>query len=256
MAVCTEAESLFLVVRDDSGLAKLGKYMPRCTKKRDEYEWPAHIEYMVDLQPGKELWTQGAGTNHRENPAPYEKYYKFGWDIIYEMLLFREDGEPPAPGEGTLGMSDIRTGTYHGCITIPTGNEDIELEDIAELRIVRLNGEEVIVTLHTDVIGYKDNFNSEIRFTKTTGETMSSFGPNLAEGQALTRTRIMTSETCRVLPRARQPGPHLADNALGDCDIDLLGAEYSHIEFDLFRGFLVAIHETTETADRKGVSRG
>ncbi|RDW83606.1 uncharacterized protein DSM5745_03932 [Aspergillus mulundensis] len=278
MAVCTEAETLFLIFARGAarGLAKLAKWMPRSSRRRQgyeqAYEQPEHMQYMVDLQTGDGLWARSDGVYPRDHRTDYNRHFKFGWTTMYEVLA---NGEEDPAGQSTVEMFDIRTGEPRGTLTIPTGNDTINVENLPELRIVRLGGSEVLMTLHTDVIGYRGGYDSEIRFTRTNGSVMGSIGLNLANDprKPLTRARIMVPErrhgplAFAVLAYSFEPdtlgrkilamhtytideAANFLSELVEEVDLDALYADYSRIELDPFRGFMVGVLDEAGEPDR------
>ncbi|KAL4747136.1 hypothetical protein BDW72DRAFT_206733 [Aspergillus terricola var. indicus] len=148
MAVCSEAQTVFLIIRCPGHLAKLRKMLPNSTRLKALHDEPEHLDIMVDIHTGQELWS-APRRYARTDWERWREALKLGWKKIYRYGSTKRE----------LDVHDIRTGKK--LYSLPFAS-DVPFPALKDVRVVRLGGREIIMTLneHAD----DPQHDCEIRF--------------------------------------------------------------------------------------------
>ncbi|KAL4905049.1 hypothetical protein BDW74DRAFT_178057 [Aspergillus multicolor] len=144
MHVCSEAEAAFLLVRcSDEGFAKLGKLclLPRGSTSSQEFDRPEFREPVL-----------------------------FGWKNLHRGHVSEDEKQPCGP----LDVYDIRTGEHCGRIHDEAGYPQSRIGNFVDVRIVRLHGMEVVMTLCFNPKQAYPMDNTEVRFVMHDGSLIQS----------------------------------------------------------------------------------
>ncbi|RDW83594.1 uncharacterized protein DSM5745_03920 [Aspergillus mulundensis] len=153
MDVCAEIDALFILIQCPDHLAKLHKVLPKSSHIQARYDEPEHMEYMVDIQTGQEIWSR---------PKRYARHY---WDVCdFPFLIGYKRIYYYGPTGKDLEVDDLQTGRrLH---TLRAASE-VPFAQLPEVRVVRLHGREMLWT--TNFQG--DGITGEMRFIDgATGE--------------------------------------------------------------------------------------
>ncbi|KAL4899463.1 hypothetical protein BDW74DRAFT_183716 [Aspergillus multicolor] len=149
--VCAEAETLFLIVQCPEYIAKLRKVLPSSKRLQAKYEEPEHMEFMADIQTGKDLWSSSRRYNRTDwEQQGFSDAVVFGWEKIYRF----------ATNNDALHVHSIRTGEELYTLPFRVGGLD-------SIVVLRLDGREVLLTVRP---GYVDT-NAIVEIRLTDGET-------------------------------------------------------------------------------------
>ncbi|KAL4984575.1 hypothetical protein BDW68DRAFT_193533 [Aspergillus falconensis] len=148
IAICSDPETIFLVMRCPEHLAKLRKVLPNSIRLQALHEEPEHLDIMIDIHTGRELWS-APRRYARSDWERWREALKLGWKKIYRY----------GPTNRELDVHDIRTGEK--LYTLPFAS-DVPFPALKDVRVVRLGGREIIMTLneHAD----DPQHDCEIRF--------------------------------------------------------------------------------------------